>query len=76
MKDSPRADNMGVASREDKSAMSIERSTIPGVEGMAEHTMMGKTCIGESEIDVEQTITGTALIMSPRRVFLSVPLHG
>jgi hypothetical protein len=56
---------MGVASQEDKSATSIER-----------HTMKRMTCIDESEADVEQTVMGTALIMTPWCVFLSMPRHG
>ena len=65
MKASRKADNMGVASQEDKSATSIER-----------HTMKRMTCIDESEADVEQTVMGTALIMTPWCVFLSMPRHG
>jgi hypothetical protein len=71
MKASPRADNMDVANQEDKFATSIERSTILGVEGTAGHTMKGKTSISEPETDVQQTITGIALIMTPWPVIFS-----
>jgi hypothetical protein len=47
MKVLQRADNMGVASREDKFVTSIERNTIQVVEGMVGHIMMEKTCIGD-----------------------------
>lgn len=64
MKALPKVDSMGVASLEDKSAMSIERNTIQGVEDTAGHIMKEMTCISESETDVGQTIMRAALVMT------------
>ena len=64
---------MGVASREDKFATSIERSTIQGVEDTAGHTTKEMTCIGECETDVGQTIMRAASRMT---LSLCISLHG